>query len=352
MSSRVVEDATLSVELDPEGAPGVMTEVAAGVDVSIAYEWPPSDFSRGFEVTLRDVRAQIVSAFAVPERLMTSAVRGEVERAVQRSLRRYAEELMQESTRLTPATTGRLTRSFGGTVNAQAEERSPSGQEVLEGVLQMRDTIRAAERAPVHAYLSHPNCRCVSGFEAASRWVSEYLFAPSSEDRQAAEERAEALLARVLTEGERLALDRLGVVPVIGGETGELVLVSKKSQFNLLRYSAEELPRRRGFGWLPPKRRLMPRTWCLTSGGGWAPWQDRVASIVTALLRSERIVTDRAVRGGCRSLINSNAERAVFGTPEQELEPLLRWLAEDRCRNTDDVLRVAGALEGQGIKLA
>lgn len=132
-----------------------------------------------------------------------------------------------------------------------------------------------------------------------------------------AEARAEAFLQGLLTPGERRCLVNLKVVPVIGAETGDLWLVSRRASYNLLRYER--------FGHLPK-----PVLYCV-SAGQIAPSADLVSSLVLSLRGPEGELLAKANRFNLSLSLNPYSLEP--GRAESELYPDLWALAHARCED-------------------
>lgn len=296
MSRVRVRDATISLELDPEGAPGVMTEVFPGVNAHVRLRSAATGDLAALEIAgaeamerqIENLRLELARTFGIPARFFGE----DLARQDNWAMRRYGDSLFEAARRMTPVTHEPIW-------NCRCHIRPPS-----EGILPLQ----------------------------------------SQEEQRAAETRAEEVLARVLAAGERQALDRLGVIPVIGGDSGDLVLVSRKSAYNLLRYERRSKPRRR-LRFLPPRNVTETYRYCVQSGVR-APWQDRVASLVMALRGAEHEVWLVANRSELSE--DSLSRERLDNALEIAMEPALRALAECRCEDPKLLEAVAHAAEASG----
>lgn len=148
-----------------------------------------------------------------------------------------------------------------------------------------------------------------------------------------ADRRAEAYLASLLTPGEQRALEALKVVPVLGAETGDLWLVSRRYAYNLLRYERSSPP---------PFPAGSPTLYC-SSPTRSIPWADLVASLVLMLRGPERELLRVANRFASTHSISAPLDGE--GEAERKLYRKLRALARCRCRDERLLRRTLKAAE-------
>lgn len=253
----------LTVELDPEGAPGEFTEfpgLSADLDT--------------FENPLRAAMRAVRSAVAVPPSVLSMAYAS-------------AREYEEERARMEALGTG-------------LSEASSAARLYSVSVQEFNRSLAALSRAfsPVQ-----------------SNWA---IVARKSEVR------AEAFLRSLLTPGEQSCLESLKVVPVIGAETGDLWLVSRRASYNLLRYERVEAA-------------TLPTLYCASAGLP-APQADLTASLLLSLRGPERALIEVANRFHdirslpFTSLSPGETELALY--PDLcALYPDLCALAQERCRD-------------------
>lgn len=165
--------------------------------------------------------------------------------------------------------------------------------------------------------LMAPNCRCSGGL---ARAIGE------------AETRAQEILERFLTVGERDMLERFGAVPVVPANSNlfDLILVTPRLGYNVLVFWHATVPRR----FLPGKKKALKALLGCLQQVVLAPAADRMTSLVLAF-RSDPV--------GCMKTANwfSTVDRTftLRGSRVpihwlEYVEPALRHLADSRCEDS------------------
>lgn len=356
---------TVTAELDPERAPGEFTEIGelSGVDLATADALAAMLFEPPFEAALRGAAASISVACAVPDSLLRERHRPSIVRLMRGdqtgALCPRCGEPGDDVTCVGDAghTFVCGNRNCGVTefgwrqpiysepdIHVEMGAREVADEETLTAE-EIRRSIEIATAIPPARAGGAPRLFSASPVRGRDRvWadslssissnaerfafsvqefneaivaLSETYSAAASKVNSQAEARAEAFLSGLLTPGEQRCLKRLKIVPVIGAETGDLWLVSRRGSYNLLRYER--------FGHLPK-----PVLYCV-SAGRIAPSADLVSSLVLSLRGPEGGLLEKANRFNLSSSLNMYSFEP--GRAESELYPDLWALAHVRCED-------------------